>query len=308
MNPCPDRTVSAGADERQWREPRRRASTGPVVVRRGAYGLHLAGLAGVDELLVDAAPAWPTATITVERGSIDGIAESLDESSGTMVFRDAVAHVRRMPAEVVFRFPGKPRPDAIVHPYLAPVAGLLAHWEGREALHAGAFMHDGAAWGLVADRGGGKSSTLATLALDGVPVVADDLLVIDGRHALAGPRAVDLREEPARALGVGDDLGVLGTRGRWRLGLPVVPATTPLRGWIFLDWGSSLSAEEVSAPERLERLGAQRMIRRRPLDPSALLRLASLPAIAIRRPQSWAMLREATCLLLDSLPGRGTTG
>ena len=277
-------------------------------MRRGAYGLHLTGLRGVDELLVHADAAWPTATITVERGSIDGVTESLDESSGTVVFSDAVARVRRMPAEVIFQFPGEPVMDAIVHPYLAPVAGLLAHWEGREALHAGAFVHDGGAWGLVADRGGGKSSTLATLALDGVPVVADDLLVIDGQHALAGPRAVDLREEPARALGVGEDVGVLGTRRRWRLGLPAAPAMTPLRGWVFLDWGSSLSAEAISAPDRLERLGAQRMIRRRPLDPAVLLRLASLPAIAIRRPRSWAVLHDATRLLLDSLPGRDAIG
>lgn len=285
---------------------RRGASASSFVARRGAYGLHLAGLTGVDELLVEAGPEWPTATVTVERGSLDGISESLDDTSGTIVFRDAVARVRRTPAEAVFRFPGEPVMQAIVHPYLAPVAGLMAHWRGREALHAGAFVHDDAAWGLVADRGGGKSSTLAALALEGVSVVADDLLVIDGRDALAGPRAVDLREEPARALGVGDDLGVLGTRSRWRFELPAVPATTPLGGWIFLDWGSSLSAEKVPAPDRLERLGAQRMIRRRPLDPSMLLRLATLPAIAIRRPQSWAALRETTRLLLDSLPGCAT--
>jgi hypothetical protein len=273
-------------------------------MRRGAYGLHLAGLSSIDELLVDAPPEWPTTEIAVERGSIDGITEHLDESRGTIVFSDAVARVERTPPRAVFRFAAEPVLDAIVHPYLAPAAGLLAHWRGREALHAGAFVHEGAAWGLVAERGGGKSSTLARLALDGLPVMADDLLVIDGLHAFAGPRAVDLREGPARELGVGDHLGVLGTRSRWRLRLPVVPCATPLRGWVFLDWGTSLSAEEVPAADRLERLGAQRMIRRRPVDPSALLRLASLPAVVIRRPQSWATLRETTRLLLDSLPSR----
>ena len=162
-------------------------------MRRGAYGLHLAGLSSLDELLVEAAPGWPTTEIAVERGSIEGLTERLDESSGTIVFRDAVARVERTPPGAVFRFAAEPVPDAIVHPYLAPVAGLLAHWRGREALHAGAFVHQGAAWGLVAERGGGKSSTLARLALDGLPVIADDLLVIDDLHALAAPRAVDLR-------------------------------------------------------------------------------------------------------------------
>src|SRR6188472_3686872 len=147
-------------------------------MRPGAYGLHLAGLAGLDDLFVDAPPAWPTAIVEVERGPIAGIAESLDETHGTIVFRDAVARVERTPATVTFRFVGDPTPDALVHPYLAPPAGLLAHWHAREALHAGAFVHAGGAWGVVADRGGGKSSTLARLSLDGVPIVADDLLVI----------------------------------------------------------------------------------------------------------------------------------
>jgi hypothetical protein len=273
-------------------------------VRRGAYGLHLAGLSPIDDLLVDADPDWPTTEIAVERGSVDGIEEHVDESRGTIVFRDAVVHVARTPPGAVFRFAAEPVLDAVVHPYLAPAAGLLAHWRGREALHAGAFVHKGAAWGLVAERGGGKSSTLARLALDGVPVIADDLLVIEGLHALAGPRAIDLREGPARELGVGDHLGVLGTRSRWRLRVPVAPCATPLRGWVFLEWGASLALEEVPAPARLERLGAQRMIRRRPVDPSALLELASLPAVVIRRPQSWSTLRETTRLLLDSLPAR----
>ena len=52
-----------------------------------------------------------------------------------------------------------------------------------------------AARGLAADRGVGKSSTLARLALDGIPIVADDLLVIDEIVALAGPA----RRSPRRA-------------------------------------------------------------------------------------------------------------
>jgi hypothetical protein len=274
-------------------------------MRPGAYGLHLAGPVGADDLFVEAAPAWPTAIVQVGRGRIEGIAESLDETSGTIVFRDAVAHVERRPATVRFRFAEDPRSGALVHPYLAPAAGLLAHWHGREAIHAGAFVHNGGAWGVVAERGGGKSSTLALLSLEGSAIVADDLLVIDGADALAGPRAIDLREEPARELASGDPIGVLGTRARWRLRLRPVPCATPLRGWVFLEWGASLEAEAVPAGERLERLGAQRVIRRRPIDPSALLRLAALPAVVIRRPRTLATLEETARLLLASLPVRG---
>ena len=113
-----------------------------------------------------------------------------------------------------------------------------------------------AAWGLVADRGVGKSSTLARLALDGIPIVADDLLVIDEIVALAGPRAIDLRDEPARRLGVGEPLGIVGTRSRWRFRVHAVPPSVPVRGWVFLEWGEgeAPSVESVSARERLERL------------------------------------------------------
>jgi hypothetical protein len=266
------------------------------------------GLTGLDHLFVDADRAWPTMRVQVERGPIEGITEQVDESEGTMVFRDAVAFVRRTPPAATFRFAQDPVPDALVHPYLAPVAGLLAHWRGQEALHAGAFIHEGGAWGVVADRGGGKSSTLARLALDGSAIVADDLLVVDGPGALAGPRAIDLRGEPARELDVGEPLGVLGTRDRWRLRLGAVPCVTPLRGWVFLEWGKSVSAEEVPPAERLERLGAQRMIRRRPNDPSALLRLAALPAVVIRRPMAWSTLGETAGLLRESLPARPLPG
>jgi hypothetical protein len=275
--------------------------------RSGAYGLHLRGLEPLDDLLVPAEKNWPTAQIEVQAGSIDGASERVDESSGTIVFRDAMARLERAPARAVFRFAASPTLDAVVHPYLAPVAGLFAHWQGRECLHAGGFVHDGVAWGLVADRGGGKSSTLAQLALLGVPVLTDDLMIVDDGRAFAGPRVIDLREEPAAALGVGEPLGVLGTRPRWRFRIPAATSSAALGGWVFLDWGTSLSVEVVPPSARLERLGQQRMIRRRPADPSSLLSLASFPAIVIRRPRSWALLQETTTAMLDALPAPLTT-
>jgi hypothetical protein len=280
------------------------SSADAVKPRFGAYGLHLAGLGGLGDLLVTARHDWPTTEIVVEQGRIDRITEHLDENDATIVFGDAAVRVERDPARATFRFVSRTSVAAIVHPYLAPVAGLFAHWRGREALHAGGFVHQGAAWGIVADRGGGKSSTLAHLALNGLGVVADDLLVVDDVDVLAGPRSIDLREEPAHRLRVGVPLGRLGSRERWRARLPGVASASPLGGWIFLEWGTTVSVEPVSPRERLERLGAQRMIRRAPIDPSALLRLSTLPAILLRRPRSWDALPETTEALLGSLPLR----
>lgn len=268
----------------------------------GAYGLCLTGAPLPGDLLVAGDATWPVTEILVEHGPVDDARDYVSESRGVVRFADATAFVDREPARVVFRFAGKPRVDAIVHPYLSPVAGLLAHWHGREPFHAGGFVHDGGVWGIVADRVGGKSSTLAGLALQGVPVVTDDLLVLDGDDALAGPRAIDLREDISNALGIGEPLGVLGTRSRWRFRLPPIASACPLRGWVFLAWGQTLSMERISATERLERLGAQRMIRRRPNDPRTLLRLASLPGFVVTRPSARESLAESVAFLRESLP------
>ena len=69
-----------------------------------------------------------------------------------------------------------------------PPAAVFARWRGLETLHGGAFVDDrGGAWAVLGDRGAGKSSLLAALALAGHEVVADDLLVLDGGDCFAGP-------------------------------------------------------------------------------------------------------------------------
>ena len=269
---------------------------------RGAYGLRIAGLAGIEHLLVRADRAWPRLEIVAARGSIDGFRDHVDDDHATLVLLGAVAVVERTSGRAVFTFDTEPDPQALVHPYLAPVAGLVSHWHGRESLHAGAFVAGGGAWGLLAEREGGKSSTLAQLALEGVPIVTDDMLVLDGGSAFAGPRAVDLRREPARALGVGEPLGVLGRRERWRLTLEEIEGAFPLRGWVFLAWGDEVSVVRVAAGSRLRRLAHERSLRLTPRDPTALLSLAALPAFELRRPRRWSSLEETTKLLVESLP------
>ncbi len=268
----------------------------------GAYGLRITGLPEAEHLLVRAPQEWPEIRISARRGSIEGSVDRVDEERATFVLGGAVAEVERSPGIVAFTFEDEPDPEAIVHPYLAPVAGLVSHWYGRDCLHAGAFVARDGAWGVLGERAGGKSSTLARLALDGVPIVTDDVLVLDGETAFAGPRAVDLRAEPARALGVGEPLGILGKRERWRLRLDDAAPDWPLRGWVFLAWGDELSVSAVSAGERLQRLAAERVLRLPLPDPRTLLSLSALPAFELRRPRQWSSLETATSLLLESLP------
>ena len=159
-------------------------------------------------------------------------------------------------------------PDELVHPYLAPVAAITAHWHGRESLHGGGIAVRGRVMGVVGDRLEGKSSLLAALAARGVDVVCDDMLVVEDDHAFAGPRTIDLREDAAGALGVGENIGVAGARARWRVRLGPAPPRLPLAGWIFLDWAERVEVARVPASETLQRLLRNRGIRVPPLDPA----------------------------------------
>jgi hypothetical protein len=188
-----------------------------------------------------------------------------------------------------------------VHPYLAPIALVMARWLGREGFHGGGIVAGGGVWGVLGNRTAGKSTTLAWLARAGVGVVSDDVLITDGQIALAGPRSVDLRDEAARQLEIGEPMGQVGARERWRVRLPPVEAELPLRGWITLEWGDTVAVEPIRGAERLPALVPHRGVRLAPLDPAVLVRFSTLPHLRFIRPRNWDSLPGATERLLDTI-------
>jgi hypothetical protein len=264
---------------------------GPI----GAYGLRVTGLEAARPLLVRAADDWPAFELwnRVDAGPFEEL-DWVSETHAELRLRTGGRlYIDRRAGRAEFVTARPLGPQELVHPYLAPVAAIVAHWHGRESVHAGALAVDGRVWGVVGDRESGKSSTLARLALDGMDVVSDDLLILEGRRVLAGPRAIDLREEPAARLGVGASIGIAGARERWRVELGQVPEQLELEGWIHLAWGLRVEAVPVEGRERIERLLDQRGARLPSLSPAALLELASLPSWEVRRPQAWETLGEA---------------
>lgn len=273
----------------------------------GAYGLRLAGVAG--DHLQAAEPGWPLVHVTRERGRSEGDGDEVGERRALVRLRSGGEIVlEREPLRACFRTP-TPLPDAdLVHPFLAPAAAVLNRWLGRESLHAGAVVVGGKAWGLLGDREAGKSSLLAALALAGVPVLSDDVVVTDGAVAYAGPRTLDLRADAAAQLGVGEPLGVVGARERWRLRLPDVDPAPSLAGWVVLSWGPRVAVEPFPTEERLALLAAQRAVRVPPRDPGQLLRLVALPAVRLVRPRSWSGLRDSALRLTAALESRAPAG
>ena len=270
----------------------------------GAYGLRLEGVDEARALLGTALPSWHRLLIRSSVGPASTTFERVDERSAVLRLRTGgTVELDREAGEAVYTTARLLTPDELVHPFLAPAAAVMSYWLGRDALHAGAFAVDGRAWGVIAERGAGKSSTLAWLGLHETEVLTDDLLVIDAGLALPGPRSVDLRGDAAAHLEAGEPLGTIGARERWRLRLPAAAGAAPVRlvGWVALDWGPAISVTALPSAERLALLAAQAAVRLPPRRPERLLELASLPAVRLSRPRDWSSLRPASERLLEAV-------
>lgn len=269
----------------------------------GAYGLRVAGLDGAHDLLVPAPGHWLPWRFDRATGAVPAAgARRIDEARARIDLDGAGAlEVDRAAAVATLTAPDPPPERALVHPYLGAVAALVSRWGGSASFHCGALIADGRVWGVLGDRGRGKSTLLAWLGARGVGVLSDDLLVLRERTALAGPRCVDLREDAARATGLGEDIGVVGGRVRWRVRLGPVPAEAPLAGWVVLAWGESIGASLRPAAARLPALLENVTIVPAPPDPAALLGLAALPMIELVRPHDFKAMAGAGQALLEAI-------
>jgi hypothetical protein len=268
----------------------------------GAYGVRLANVDEAAALLVPAAPDWPALEVAQRVGPGEAPYDRMTNDAATLTLRNGGEIViERREGRVTFVLPRPLGAAELVHPLLAPVGGVMAWWHGRESFHAGAFVLDGRAWAILGERGAGKSTAIAHLALRGHGVVCDDLLVVDGRRTFAGPRSVDLRESAAERLDAGEALGMVGARERWRLRVGPVDGALELAGWVFLGWDERVEVVPLPARERLGRITAQRGVTIPLRDPTAMLDLAALPGLELRRPRSWDSLDAAADALLDAL-------
>ena len=135
----------------------------------------------------------------------------------------------------------------------------------------------------------------------GIPILTDDLLVISGATALAGPRCLDLRKSAAEHFASGRYLGVVGTRERWRVDLDAVPPETPFAGWVLLDWAPTIGFRAPPPAERLSALAVNRGV----LVPEAigdgLMEPLGFPMVSFSRPFDWTQMESALSGLLDVL-------
>ena len=150
----------------------------------------------------------------------------------------------------------------------------------------------------------GESRVRASAAGAGCRFVCDDMLVLDGDAAFAGPRILDLRAESARGWGSATTAGRSALRERWRVALDDgVSDRLRFRGWVFLTWSDDVAVEASTGGERLPRLAQHLGLRVPPARPDRLLELAALPGWEFRRPRGWDRFDEAGDRLLATLAG-----
>jgi hypothetical protein len=272
----------------------------------GAWGIRIPAVADAAGLLVPAPPAWPVVDVRWHvREAPSAVVEWGPDRAQYTLLGGHHIRIDRDPLAAELELCRPTPTEGVLTPHLSSAASTVAIWLGHEPFHAGAFAHRGGAWGVLGEKGSGKTSTLAVLHLIGVTVLTDDLLVCADGEVLAGPRCVDLREEPARILDCGRDIGVVGTRRRWRVDLPVCPAGVPLRGWIVPEWGDCERLELIPPAERLGVLPRFRALRVPLEDARALLELAAVPMYRWSRPKRPETMRPVAAGLLDRLDAGG---
>jgi hypothetical protein len=267
-----------------------------------AYGLRLLGVTADDGVGRATAPEdWETWTVCQEVGPADDAPGMAADADGARVGMPGAGEMRidRSARTITFATRQALRAEAVLHPGLVPAAAITAWWAGRVAMHASAILVGDRVWGLLADREGGKSTTAALLAERGCGLFADDMLIVEGERCFAGPGSVDLRADPAGALG-GRSLGVVGQRERWRKPYANTRVEAPLAGWVSLTWSADeeVVISEHPVGDRIRELDRHASL---PITPDQLLDLALAPMLRLSRPRSLATAAEGADRLLDAL-------
>jgi hypothetical protein len=273
---------------------------------RGAYGFRLLTAAGEPPLphLLDVPADAPAVTLSWVHAPAAENELEVDEQHVRMAHAGGgLLEVRRAEGTVRLELPQPATADAIVHPLMTAPLAIHARWRGNVALHAGAVLIEGAAFAICGQQTAGKSTTLATLADRGFPIVADDLLVVDGAHVLSGPACIDLRPDTAERFPAARYLGIIGDRPRHRLATAGAPASVPLGGAFVLGWHDAPEpvVEPLSMSEKLELLHGQDYASvAGPPDPEQVFRLLDVPMWRLRRRRDWAGTDGAMGALIET--------
>jgi hypothetical protein len=211
--------------------------------------------------------------------------------------------IDREARRATIRVPEPLHADHLVHPMLTWIGAVFAHWLGRLGMHGGAFAGKSGAWMVLAEKSGGKSSTMAGLYSAGFPILADDMVVIDSGMVMPAPRFVDLKEDPEPI--IGRPLPHIRVNERRRIILPPAGPPVPLEGAVILEWGDSVAIERVPVSMRLELIAGHRTLPE--TKPLLMFEMARVPTWIVRRPFRIESLTEVIEVLADLAEAEATS-
>ena len=258
----------------------------------GAYGMAVTGLPDAVPFMRTQTPDAPVVEVVVHTEPADPPEGRppgwlTEDSASLLLAGGGRLEMTRESNQFHYYFAQRPADHDLLHPYFTAAAALFWQWRGTEALHAGAVATPAGAVLLLGDKGAGKSTTLAWLALHaGVPVLSDDLAVLHERTVLAGPATVDLRPEADSSDGRSVPVRN-GERRRVTLG---DAAAAPLAGIVVLEWAETTTLTEVPVKARLATLFRHRAYTMLEPDPVGMLELASTPMVRAGRPKDLSRL------------------
>ena len=278
---------------------------------RGAYGFRLVRPPHEPEL-PDLTPIDADApAVALECRHACGVVDEEEIEEDRVLLREkgnSLLEVRREPLSITLEFPDATTPEALVHPLLTPPISILARWRGDLTLHSGSFFADERAWAVVGEREAGKSTMLASLGARGLPLLADDLLVIDDGVVRAGPACIDLRPDVAERIPGARFLGEVGNRPRYRLVSPAGPSRARLGGFFLLGWSEDrkVRIERLPLAEALRVIYGQEYIALVGLaDPEKLMALLGTPMWRVTRPPDWGFTDETIDRILEVTAAAG---
>lgn len=191
------------------------------------------------------------------------------DRSGAPAAATRAIHHLSADAALLLCAPSDPTDPAWWRLVLDSVLFTVALLRGYEALHAGAIATPDGAIAITASTGGGKSTLLTELLGRGLPLLADDVVVLESRGAEAPPLAhpaAPLMTVPAARVpalvGETPPMGAAATPQtpqticsiddeQW-IAMPVHPEPLPLRALVVLD---RRPATQLPGPEpALERV------------------------------------------------------
>jgi hypothetical protein len=269
--------------------------TQDVATAVGAYGFRLDPELFGHRYLHPAAPDWPALAVSVGT-TLPGRDDWREAFSGA----GWAVHVQPGGDAVSWTGPQAPDQDGLVHPLLALAVCAVTLERGGDCLHAGAVLTPDGVVAVLAPAGGGKTSTMAWLALrEGLHIFTDDHLTVRDGLAHAGPRCLDLRPDAAARLDLTTRSRQVRGDGRHRFELPTPPVLqAPVIRTVVLEWGPDVQVTAIPPRERLGIIATHRTAQ--PVDGNLAvpLALAALPMMRLTRPQTFDCMPQVTRALL----------